>query len=487
MKQPILIAIAASLFFFSCEKGSVDAITKNINVSVIDSAFRVDSVSIVNLLIGTNDVTFDVKIHGNPLDGAEVEIWIGDVQWGLGLTDSQYIIEGLTANYPYLLKVNIYSKPDGNILVATREVQFITGNNVNNTNYLYDHRNYFAPMDHVATSDGGFVFLSWGTNRAWRNEVTEDLVFEYKYKTNLDFFKTDAQGKVVWRKEIQDVNNNDGYYRAAVIKTFDDGDLLVVAGCDIYRYSANGDRKWMYSLDNAAEANRLSDADIMDDGSVAIAGSTYNGVSVTGRIVLLNGDGTLISDTMYADNMLGVTVFFGITSTPDGTLFVIGRPADERDIGLIKLVNGAIVWSKRVIYDDYKDHWNTNMDIEWTPDNQLFLSAYLPSVLNPRGYGMVAKLDAEGRILNGNAFEGVELTGATMTSDGTVYLSGANTFGLFAGYNRMIVLNSDFSLREDLSFQGGNGASAAHNILAVPGGGVSIFGLCGGIQWHSRF
>lgn len=483
----VILSFLIGMASASCKKEYVDKISEKVVVGIQDDSFFVDSVSIGRVSVGQKDITFDVHVYGNHVENADIEVRLGDTQTGYDTGNSRYIVEDLIPNHPYQVTVNIHDRNNWGVILATASIDFTTTNNVENVNTLYDHRKYYVPMDHIQTADGGFVFLSVGNSLSWRWADYIHPQFEYKYQVNLNMFKTDAEGKLLWRQDLWEIMTDNHADLNAVVKAFSGGDLLILLGSEVRRYSPQGDLKWKYSLITASQFNTVHDSEIMEDGTIYIAGSSYDMTSGEyGRILHLTGDGKLIADNTYETISGDICSFLSICSVSSGDLYIVGRPLDNYGICLLKVTNMEAVWTKKIVYDeDYISAWNTRATITRAPNDQLFFSTYFATGFINQA--LAAKLDLNGEVLAGRMMDYLEFKHADIAPDGKVYVTGANNYGMLSGYNRLLILDDQLEISEDVSFQGGYGTSEGYNIKALPNDRFSIFGLSGGIQWHSLF
>lgn len=481
------LRISSILFLFtcvlSCKKEYVDVVAPVPGIEIIDSAFRVDSVSIVNLINGKDYVDFDIKIHGNPLNNVYIEIKLNGRQTGYNTGDDRYRIDNIAPNTLFGLQVNIRSKQDWYEILTSDTAYFSTANNVNSINRLYDHRKAWRALDHVPATDGGSVFLSYGDlRRIYTNHPT----FPYQFVIDLNIFKTNKEGDVVWREESWDLKATSEIPIEGNIQLFKNGDLLVVLGVEIRRYSAGGKLIWKYSADAVSEQNEFSDAEIMDDGSIYAVGSVYDlQKGRRGRILHLSEGGKLLADREYTSSSKDISSFKEICRMSENELYVIGIPQDDQNMGIAKLVDMELVWVKKLVDHESANVSHFDISLEKTPDHHLVVSSRVAGLFTYRSW--VLKLNASANMIAARYIDYFHVKDAALSKDGTLYLTGANEYGMFPGYNRLLLLDKNLEVQKDISFQGGYGSSLGYSIQVLPEGLVSIFGICAGLQWHSLF
>src|SRR5690606_7253198 len=235
-----VISVFLCMLFFSCGKEYVEEITKNIEPVVVDKAFRVDSISVSDLTIGLEQISFVAKVHGNPMNRVVLDVLVNGSQTGYAVEHGKIVVGGLAPNTLYELIVRAILPTDGN----HREVKpfsatFLTPNNLGNNDFFFFHRDFYYPLDHLRALDGNFVFLSWGDHSVWRNDGPDPLS-PYKYKANFDLIKADASGNVLYRMELPDIGTSNPDDRKGWLKEFSNGDLLIISDTEVRRYNSGG-------------------------------------------------------------------------------------------------------------------------------------------------------------------------------------------------------------------------------------------------------
>src|SRR5690606_13220453 len=148
---------------FSCGKEYIAEISKNIEPTVVDNAFRVDTLSVSDLKISTEEVSFIVKVHGNPMETVTLAIQVNVVQESYSMNQVRVVLRDLPPNTLCYLEVIVFLPSEINHLpVEPFSTTFATPNNRSNKDFFFQHRNFYYPLDHIQTLDQRFVFLSWG-------------------------------------------------------------------------------------------------------------------------------------------------------------------------------------------------------------------------------------------------------------------------------------------------------------------------------------
>lgn len=453
---------------YSCTKESLS--TRDItSINLVDKAVYIDSMTVQNLQIGHDSISFDIKAYGNGIDQVEFLPWLKEGEGQASARGIHVVLDRLLPNTTYEVVIEAATKQTYNLLNKI-EVLLTTTNSLNQTSYLYNHRKFYRPGGHLRNSDGTFVFVSFLDKP--RGIYDEDQEGMNLLEVNL--FKTDASGKEEWNLVKTDIHTKEWYNNKAKILSFSNGDLLLMAGSEIQRLTANGELVWKYYVNESQESNNFFDVKILGDESVFAVGSTYKGAE-RAQILHLSSEGKLLKTKRFDELREELANFQQIIATSTSDFYVIGTSVGGYRIVLAKINGYDVEWTKELSNDGFR----TGLSMI-AADNHLFVSSYTRMLSSS-----FMKVGLDGNIIKEQFVNKIYARGLALGHNGHLYTIGAN-FDVFEdGYARLLTFNADLEVENDLLFGKEYGKAVGYDILSLDTKKVSVYGYGAYIHWHS--